>query len=311
MKLGLMLPRKMDGRQGDSTRRMIADAQRAEADGFDSVWCANALSTDALTTLACIGQVTERIELGTSVVPTPNRHPTVMAQQALTVWEASNGRLALGIGLSHKILVEDAWGLRYDAPARQTEEYLNVLMPLLKTAQADFSGSWYRVKCQYMLAGAESLPVVVAALGPRMLAVAGRLADGTNLWMSGLKTTRDYIVPTIQAAAADADRPPPRIVSNLPVVVTNDTKAARAALERPLSVYGWLPSYAGLLKREGTADPVDLVLMGDKGAVVEQICAYKEAGVTDFNAWIPDTLGKEVEEATWACLAELTSQLKP
>ena len=312
MKLGLMLPRNiMDGRKGDSLSRTIADAARAEADGFDSVWCANAMGIDALTALACIGQRTERIELGTSVVPTPNRHPTVMAQQALTTWEASDGRLALGIGLSHKIVVEDAWGLSYAAPAKQTEEYLKALMPLLRTAQVEFQGEWYRVKCQYMLPGAESLPVVVAALGPRMLSIAGRLADGTNLWMSGLKTTRDYVVPTIQEAASEAGRPVPRIVSNLPVVVTDDVEATRAALERPLSVYGWLPSYAALLEREGTSDPVDLVLMGDADAVADQVCAYQEAGVTDFNAWIPNMVGEAAEEATWACLAELAGKLKP
>ncbi len=308
MKLGLMLPRRMDGRDGNSLSQTMADAQRAEADGLAAVWCANALGIDALTTLACIGQATQRIALGTSVVPTPNRHPTVMAQQALTTWEASGGRLALGIGLSHKILVEDAWGLSYHAPARQMEEYLRVLMPLIKTAQTEFSGDWYRIKCQYMLAGAPSMPVVVAALGPRMLEVAGRLADGTNLWMAGLKTTRDFIVPTIQRAAADADRPPPRIVIHLPVAVTDKVKATRQALERPLSVYGWLPSYASLLKIEG-AEPVDIAVLGDAGSVAEQICAYQEIGVSDFNAWIPDTLDQATTEATWACLADLAQRL--
>ncbi|MFQ5507107.1 MAG: TIGR03564 family F420-dependent LLM class oxidoreductase, partial [Planctomycetota bacterium] len=208
--------------------RFVADAKRAEDDGFDFLSVPSIFAHDAVGALTVAGRETSRIELATGVVPTPPRHPFALAQQALTAQAACSGRFTLGIGLSHKIVIEDMLGLSYAHPAKQMEEYLEVLMPLLNGKPASFHGDALNVNAGLQVPDAAPVPCIVAALGPRMLGVAGRLADGTATWMVGRKTLAAHTVPTITKAAAEAGRPAPRIMAALPVAVTNDPDAARA-----------------------------------------------------------------------------------
>lgn len=264
---------------------IVAIARRAEAGGFDTFWLPNIFSFDAITALTVIGRETERIGLGTAVTPTYPRHPTAIAQQAMTAAAATDNRLTLGIGLSHKIVIEDMLGLSYDRPARHMREYLSVLMPALRGEALHFDGEHYRVHgLQLTIPGADPVPTVVAALGPVMLKVAGELADGTNTWMVGPKTMEDHIVRRLAAAADEAGRPAPRVVAGIPVALTHDADAAREKINAELAIYGQLPSYRGMLDREGAAGPADVAILGDENAFRTQLERFRNAGVTDLNA---------------------------
>jgi 5,10-methylenetetrahydromethanopterin reductase len=265
------------GKLGDAVRR-------AADDGFSSAWMLHIFGLDALTALAVVGAQVPGIELGTSVVPTYPRHPAALAQQALTTDLAIGGRLTLGIGLSHKIVIEDMFGYDFGRPARHMGEYLSILLPLLGREHADFTGETLRAKVSLSTPGERRVPVVLAALAPRMLRLAGERADGTVLWMTGPRTVRDHIVPTITAAARAADRPAPRVVCILPVCVTGDPEAARARAAKVFAIYGRLPSYRAMMDREGAEGPADLAIVGDEDTVGAQIETLAAAGVTDFVA---------------------------
>jgi F420-dependent oxidoreductase-like protein len=256
----------------------------AAADGFASGWLANIFGVDALTALAAAGQGVDGFELGTAVVPTYPRHPITMAQQALTVQAALDGRLALGIGLSHQVVIEGMFGYSFDKPARHMREYLEVLVPLLREGTASFSGETVQANVSLSVSRQDPVPVLLAALAPQMLRLAGSVADGTVLWMTGPATIENHIVPSLSAAAESAGRPSPRVVCTLPVCVTADEAAARERAAKVFNVYGQLPSYRAMLDREGAATPVDVAIVGDAASVRRQIEHLGEVGVTDFVA---------------------------
>lgn len=273
------------GAGGRSIAEAVANVQEAEADGFASAWFSNIFGLDAMTVCAVAGAATDRIELGTFVVPTFPRHPHAMAQQAAATNDAAGGRFCLGIGLSHQVVIEMMLGLSFASPAKHMEEYLAVLGPLLRDGKVSHAGDVYKVNANLEPNGAPNPPaIVVAALGPKMLRVAGTHADGTATWTTGVKTLADHIVPTITKAAEAARRPAPRIIAGLPVCVTEDVDAARELAAKQFAVYGTLPSYRAMLDREGAATPGDIALVGDEDAVAEQVGRLRDAGVTDFNA---------------------------
>jgi len=268
----------------DALTALRDQLRQAADDGFSSAWISNIFGLDALTALAVAGSQVPGIEVGTAVVPTYPRHPAVLAQQALTTALAVGGRLALGIGLSHQVVIEDMYGYSFERPARHMREYLSVLLPLLDGHPAAFDGETLRAHIGLSTPRLGRVPVLLAALAPQMLKLAGQRADGTVLWMTGPATVRDYIVPAITAAARDAGRESPRIVCILPVCVTDDPAAARAGAEKVFAIYGQLPSYRAMLDREGAAGPGDVAITGDEDAVAAQITALADAGVTDFVA---------------------------
>lgn len=264
--------------------RLTDDLRRAAGEGFASAWMSNIFGMDALTALAVAGSAVPGIELGTAVVPTYPRHPAALAQQALTVAAAVGGRLTLGIGPSHKIVIEAMFGYDFTRPVRHVREYLGVLLPLLDKQPVSFAGETVRANIRLTTPAPGRVPVVLAALGSQMLRLAGEYVDGTVLWMTGPATVRDHVVPTITAAAAAVGRPGPRVVCVLPVCVTADPAAARERAARVFAMYGELPSYRAMLDREGAAGPADVAIVGDEDAVSEQVQALAAAGVTDFVA---------------------------
>src|ERR1039457_7044452 len=268
----------------DPFNNLNEQLQRAADDGFASAWMNNIFGLDALTALAVAGSRVPGIELGTAVVPTYPRHPAVLAQQALTVAAATGGRLALGIGLSHKIVIEYMYGYDFCQPVRHMREYLAVLLPLLDGQPVAFRGETLSGHIALSTPAPGRVPVLLAALGPRMLRLAGEQAEGTVLWMTGPATVREHIVPEITAAAKAAGRPSPRVVCILPVCVTDDPDGARAGAAKVFAIYGELPSYRAMLDREGAAGPADVALVGDEDAVAAQISALADVGVTDFVA---------------------------
>jgi len=263
---------------------LVGQARRAEADGFATGWFAHIMGIDAIVAAIICARETKRIELGTAVVPTFTRHPALMAQQALSAQAVARGRFALGVGLSHQIVIEGMFGLSFAKPYSHMREYLEVLAPLVRGGAVSHSGDEYRVNVQLNVAGATPCPILVAALAPRMLALTGRVADGTITWMTGPKTVRDHTVPRLAEAAAKAGRARPRVVVGLPIAVTRDVAAARASAGRQFQIYGMLPSYRAMLDREGAEGPADVALVGEEGAVRDQLAALAEAGATDFLA---------------------------
>lgn len=281
---------------------IIGVAKNVEAAGLDNVWLANIFSFDAISTLALIGRETQTIGLGTAVTPTFPRHPTAIAQQALTTAAATNNRFTLGIGLSHKVVIEDMLGMSYDKPAKHMREYLSVLMPLARGEQVNFQGEQYKVQGIALdVPGADRLPVVVAALGPVMLKIAAQMADGTNTWMVGPNTMDTHILASLKAAGS-AD---PTVVAGLPIVLTNNVDEAKAQIDKNLMIYGQLPSYRAMLDREGAAGPSDIAIVGDENQLRGQIKRYEDMGVTDFNAAI---MG--VEEGAYDRTMEFLSSMK-
>lgn len=268
----------------DDLTEVIEMARTAEAQGFDSFWLPQVFSLDAISTQTLIGHTVPRIELGTAVVPTYPRHPVVLAGQAITASVASGGRFTLGIGLSHRLVIEDMLGLSYAKPVRHLREYLAALVPLLAGESADVVGETITAKATITVPGAHPVPVLVAALGPRMLALAGEQTTGTITWMTGPRTIAEHIVPTITAAAEAADAGSPRVVSALPVAVTDDAPAVRALAAKIFSIYGILPSYRAMLDREGAAGPEDVALIGTAAEVRAGIERIRDGGATDFVA---------------------------
>jgi F420-dependent oxidoreductase-like protein len=265
---------------------LVTAAQDLEQRGFASMWLANIFGIDAITAAAIIGRETQRIELGTAVVPSYPRHPSAMAQQALTAQAASGGRFTLGIGLSHKLVIEDMFGLSYERRAKHMREYLAVLGPLLRGEAVQFQGEEYRVNLDLDVPGATPVPVLIAALGDQMLRIAGQSSAGTILWMTGPETIDSHIRPKLTAAAEEAGQPDPRIVAGLPIALTHDADGAREQIAKMLVIYGQLPSYRAMLDREGVAGPADVALVGDEKFLDASIARLRDIGVTDFNAAI-------------------------
>jgi F420-dependent oxidoreductase-like protein len=263
---------------------LVGQARALEARGFATAWIPHVFGLDAVTAAAVVGRETGRIEVGTAVVPTHPRHPTALAQQALTAGVACGGRFTLGIGLSHPVVIERLLGLSYRRRASHMREYLAVLGPLLAGERASFEGEEYRVALGLEVPDAPPVGVLVAALGDRMLRIAGERAAGTILWMTGPRTIEHHIAPKIRAAAREAGRPEPRIVAGLQIVLTADPDAARERLSRTMAIYREMPSYRAMLDKEGGADPVDLALVGDEKTLDAGLDRLRDLGVSDLEA---------------------------
>jgi 5,10-methylenetetrahydromethanopterin reductase len=291
---------------GDTAGRTIDDvveqAREAEADGFASYSLPQIFALDAMGVLAIVGREVPNIKLATGVVPTYSRHPVTMAQQALTVQAASGGRFLLGIGLSHQMVIENMFGLSFDKPLRHMREYLSVLMPLLHERSVSVKGETIGAQAALGVSDVAPPPVLVAALGPKMLELAGKVADGTVTWMTGPATLASHTVPTITAAADAAGRPAPEVFTALPICATDDPDKARERAARDFEVYGFLPSYRAMLDREGAATPGDVAMVGDEATLEKELSRLADAGVTEFVASIFG--GREERERTHAFLKD-------
>jgi 5,10-methylenetetrahydromethanopterin reductase len=286
MRIGLFTGATATGTNSVSDN--VAFVREAERRGFDTVWMANAFGLDAVACCGIAGWATERIELGTAITPTYPRHPAALAQQALTTSSACNRRFALGIGLSHQVVIEGMFGMSYDKPARHMREYLEIIAPLLRGDPVNFNGEQLTAKLSLDIAGGAPVPLIVAALGSAMLKLAGTLADGTTTWMTGPKTLEQHIIPGISSAATAAGRPAPRIVCGMPIALTNQVDAAREEIAKQLKIYGMLPSYQAMLEMEEVSGPAELAMVGDEATLRAGIQRLRDVGVTDFNAAIMD-----------------------
>jgi F420-dependent oxidoreductase-like protein len=271
---------------GAPLSQLVEHAADAERAGFASYWVAQLAVPDALTAIATMGASTSTIEIGTAVIPTWPRHPLMLAAQALTVQEAIGNRLALGIGLAHKSSVEETLKIPFATPAKHMDEYLSVLLPAMQDRRVSFTGDIWSAEVEAVggAPGAEAPTVLLAAMGPRMLRLAGARTAGSILWLSGPKAIETQIKPALDAAASDAGRPAPRIVASVPVCVTSKPDQVREVIASLLEGYNDLPSYRGVMDAEGAAGPADVSLVGSEDEVRAGLDAFAESGATDFAA---------------------------
>ena len=289
----------------------IAIIKQAEADGFAAASMANIFGFDALTLCALAGRETSRIQFLPAVVPTFPRHPHAMAQPAMTTQAATNGRLLLGIGISHQVVIETILGLSYDKPVRHLREYLEVLTGLMHDGSCSVDGELYRVNASLTIDNVAPPPVLIGALRPQMVRLAGRMTDGTCTWMAGPTYLEHDIVAPMTAAATEAGRATPRTCAGVPICVTDDADGAREALNTEYAIYGTLPVYRAVLDAEGAAGPADIGLIGDESTVEAGLHRLKDAGVTDFVAAIAGagTDPKAAKQRTYNFLASLAPEI--
>jgi F420-dependent oxidoreductase-like protein len=300
---------------GGSSLAAVVEAVREVAEsGVRRAWVPQLFGIEALTAIAVAGREVADIELGTAVVPTYPRHPLILAGQALTTSAALGGenRLHLGIGLSHQLVIEGMLGMAFEKPAIHMREYLSALRPALDGQPVDVDGETLRA---HSLMGplkvddAGPVPILVAALGPALLRVAGELADGTLTWMAAPEVIGKRIAPSITAAAEAAGRPRPRVGVGLPVAVTTDVDATVERAAAQFAIYGTLPSYQRLLDEAGLDGPAGVVIAGDEDEVAGRIRALADVGATEFLA--SPVGSRAVRQETLRVLGALAREAAP
>ena len=249
------------------------DAAAAVARGLDSVWASQQVGGwDPLRLLPALGD--GPAELGTAIVPTYPQHPVTLATAALTVQSLAGGRLTLGIGPSHEWFVTRNLGLAYASPARHTREYLEVLRPLLRGERVEHTGRFFTVDTGSVATGVPAPPVLVAALGPRMLEVARDLADGTVAVWVRPRTVAEHLVPALHDGA--------RVAALVTVAITADPDGVRERFARDVAMVGELPAYRAVLDRGGLTGPADALVAGSEAVVLAELRRFRDAGLTDL-----------------------------
>lgn len=288
MRIGLMVGSDKERSRADRLTGLLEDGKAAADQGFASFWIPQVPGyLDALTAVALLGQVTQRIEIGTAVVPIQTRHPLIMAQQALTTQVACSGRFTLGIGPSHHWIVSDQLGLPYDRPARLVRDYLEVLGAAFGgPGTVGVDNDNYRVHSPIDVTDSFDVPVLLAALGPTMLRIAGERAGGTILWMADERAIGDYVVPRLTEAATTAGRKETRVVAGVPVALCSNTEVdqARTYASEVLGHADFSPNYVRLLDHGDAEDVGDTMAAGDEATVLARLQRYRDAGVTDLAA---------------------------
>ena len=288
------------GSLGDTDGRPPIDAcvqnlAQLRDEGFGRVWFTQLpYDPDLLTVLAVALREVDTIEVGSGVLPIQIQHPMLLAQRALTLNLIADGRFILGLGMSHRLVTEEMWGISWDKPVRQMREYLDGLLPLLAGEAANAVGETVTTRGALQIPGAPTPQVYLAALGPQMLRLAGRRSAGTVTWMTGPKSLAGHVGPTLREAAAEAGRAEGavRVVASLPVSVTDDVTGARAQAAEQFAMYKHLPSYRAMLDREGFAGPEDAAIIGDERTVSDRIDELRAAGVDEFAAAVFDASGE-------------------
>jgi F420-dependent oxidoreductase-like protein len=317
MRIGLIVGPER-GRYRHKVAQLVADAEAAEEAGFNSVWVPQIPGDfDALTAITLMGRATRRIELGTAVLPIQTRHPIAMAQETLSNQAVCEGRFTLGLGTSHHWVIQDMLGLSYERPFRQMRDYLEVLNTALRgPGSVDVENDGYRVHSPIDVTDWGPTPVVLAALAPLMLRLAGEHASGTILWMANERAVAEHIVPRITKAAVEAGRPAPRVIVGIPVAVCPNDQVddARACASQVFNQAGFSPNYQRLLDRGDATDAGDILATGDESAVIDRLRAFRDAGATDLSVRVL-ALGSgrearlESKKRTLAFLASLCPEL--
>ncbi|MCG0064963.1 MULTISPECIES: TIGR03564 family F420-dependent LLM class oxidoreductase [Streptomyces] len=304
MTIGLALPLQ---HRIDTLVQLAREAHEA---GLRSAWFGQTFSYDSPSLAAIVGREVPGLHVGTSAVPVFGRHPLLLAGQAQTAQAATGGRYHLGLALGTKQLTEAGFGIPYERPIRLLREFLTALRQLVETGSADFHGELLTATTPLpaTVPGAEPpVPVLVAAMGPQALRVAGALADGILPYLAGPRALAEHIVPAVTAAAEAAGRPAPRIVAFVPGVVTADPEAVRESATEALAFYERFPSYQRVIELSGGTRAADLAVIGDEEAVAAEVRRYREAGATEVVFTTTDLGGEADRRRTWKLLGELAT----
>ncbi|MEV8376677.1 TIGR03564 family F420-dependent LLM class oxidoreductase [Kribbella sp. NPDC056861] len=264
----------------DAARRLneiAVDAKAAQEHGISRLWFSQRDGWDSLSLITALAPQTPQIRYGVGVVPIYPRHPLALAAQALSVQAATDNRLTLGIGSSHPVIIEGQYGLSMEQPAKYMREYVEALAPLLAGQPVDRAGDRLTARGQLAIDGALAPELLIAALGPRMLQIAGELTDGTITSWAGPEVIADYIRPTLDKASAGKE-----IVACVCVAVTNQPEAAHQWIQDHYGMAGTLPAYRAILDRGAAAGPADTAVLGDEAEVERQLQRFADAGATEF-----------------------------
>jgi F420-dependent oxidoreductase-like protein len=275
------------GRYGTKIDRLRTDARWADEVGIDTIWIPQIPDEfDALTAAALVGVETSRVEIGTAVVPIQPRHPIAMAQQVLSTQAACKGRLSLGLGVSHHWVIDEMLGLPYERPVPTMRAYLDVLEPAFAgPGVVRVENDLFRVNNPLDVTDITPTPILLAALGPKMLELCGARTDGTILWMADEKAIESHVVPRLTAAASAAGRPAPRVVAGIPICLCADDEVdvAVARANRLLSEAEVSPNYQRLLDQGDAKQVGDLLAAGSESSIEKRIRSFADAGVTDIS----------------------------
>jgi F420-dependent oxidoreductase-like protein len=289
MRIGLQVSADR-GRYATKVEKLRADAEWADRAGLDTIWTPQIPDEfDAMTAATVIGTATSRIEVGTAIVPIQPRHPIALAQQALSTQAVCGGRFVLGLGVSHHWIIQDMLGLPYERQALTMRSYLDVLdQALAGPGLVEVKNELFDIRNPLDVTDIVPTPVMIAALGPVMLRLAGERAAGTSLWLADERTIESHVVPTISRAAEAAGRPAPRILAGVPVCLCRDDEvdAAVARTNRVLSEVVDSPNYQRLMEHGDARAIGDVLVCGSEATMEKRMRSFANAGVTDFNARI-------------------------
>ena len=276
---------------GIDTKAAVAAIVEAEAAGVRQIWMTQGTpAPDTLTTFAAAAVQTQTVRMGTAIVPTYPRHPLALAQQILALHDLAPDRVRLGVGPSHRPVIEGVYGLAMATPLEHLREYVDVLRMALWDGKVDYTGHFYTVKAT--LPRTPHVPILISALREGAYYVAGEVADGAISWVSPVPYLLNKALPALRAGAARGGRAVPPVVAHIPVAISQDRQAVLAAARKQLGRYGRLPFYASMFAEAGfpvgeggvmSDDLLDnLVVSGSEAEVVARLTALLAEGLDEL-----------------------------
>jgi alkanesulfonate monooxygenase SsuD/methylene tetrahydromethanopterin reductase-like flavin-dependent oxidoreductase (luciferase family) len=272
---------------------------------------------DTLTTLAAAAEKTSTINLGTSIVPTYTRHPLVMAQQTLAIHDLAPGRFRLGIGPSHRFLMEDMYGLQHSKPLAHLHEYVEILRAALWDGKVDHHGEFFNAVAT--MPRTAQIPIFISTLGKKAFHLAGRIADGAITWVCPMSYLTNTGIPTLRSSASAGGQSTPILVAHIPIALSEDRTSALSAGHRFLDFYGKIPFYANMFSNAGfqmtsdqsVPDPLvdTLLISGNEATVSARLRELLEAGLDELLVTLVP-VSETAEDEQHARLMRLVGRLR-
>jgi F420-dependent oxidoreductase-like protein len=293
------------GIDGSNSAAAVKSIVAAEDAGVRQVWMAQLpIWPDTLTTLAAAAEKTSTVKLGTSIVPTYPRHPLVMAQQALVLQDLAPGRFRLGIGPSHRFIIEGMFGLQHSKPLSHLREYVEVLRTALWDGKVNYHGEFYNVEAAMQLTA--QIPIFISTLGKNAFQLAGQIADGAITWVCPVQYLLDTGIPALHSAASSAGRSASILVAHVPVALSEDRDSVLSAGHRFLDFYAKIPFYANMFSNAGVQITSDqsvpdalvntLLISGNEATVSAQLRERLEAGLDELLVTLVPVSDTDVDE---------------
>ena len=275
---------------GPDANSVVSTIVAAEAAGIRQIWMTQSTPLpDTLTIFAAAAMKTTHIRMGTAIVPTYPRHPLALAQQALTLGDLMPERLRLGVGPSHRPVIEGVYGLPMPSPLEHLREYVSVLRATLWEGNVDFHGRFFNVKSTFPRT--PRTPILISALREGAYQLAGEISDGAISWVCPVQYLLDKALPALRVGAEKSGRAAPPLVAHIPVALSQDRQAVIAASRKQLGRYGRLPFYASMFAdagfpvSDGTMSDAlfdNLVVSGDEATVTNRLRELAGTGLDEL-----------------------------